>query len=67
MPQLELLSSLIAALRAALAARVGQDDEGGITTTETLILVAALAVAAIAIAAILVNKFTQKANSIDLG
>jgi hypothetical protein len=67
MAELVMLSSLLRALRAALAAPARGDDEAGITTTETLILVAALAVAAIAIAAILVAKFTAKANSIDLG
>jgi hypothetical protein len=46
--------------------RVVRDDERGMTT-ETVIITAVLAALALAATAIIVNKVTAKANSIDTG
>jgi hypothetical protein len=46
--------------------RVLRDDERGMTT-ETVIITAVLAALALAATAIIVNKVTTKANSIDTG
>jgi hypothetical protein len=46
--------------------RVLRDDERGMTT-ETVIITAVLAALALAATAIIVNKVTAKANSIDTG
>jgi hypothetical protein len=46
--------------------RVVRDDERGMTT-ETVIITAVLAALALAAPAIIVNKVTAKANSLDTG
>lgn len=65
MPELTLLSLVTTLLRHRAAELWRADREGGYTT-ETVIIVAALAVAALAVVAIIATKLNNKANSINL-
>jgi hypothetical protein len=65
MPELTLLNLVTTLLRDRVAGLLRADRESGYTT-ETVIIVAALAVAALAVVAIIATKLNNKANSIDL-
>lgn len=61
-----LLTGTTLYFRERLTSLATRDREGGFTT-ETVIIVAALALLAIAVVSIITAKVLHKANSIDLG
>lgn len=66
MPELTVLTYLMAAVRDRISNRNRTNDDGSLTT-EQVIWIAVMAATAIAILAVIAAKITAKANSINLG
>jgi hypothetical protein len=61
MAEFQILRSMLAVLFARL-----RDDEEGVITTETAVIIGASVLLAVAVAAIIASKVMAKVNSIDL-